>query len=141
MHDDHFQELGRRFLEHAGDADFVLALDLAALHAGQLAIGSEGVCGELQAAIEKHLGRRIGVAQEAVLERQRVVVQGSIAAYRVCARISGAQHRFERALGNRRAHLLLQIVRVARQIAQGQHAQQTSASTLCSQASMSCNSS
>lgn len=75
VHDDHPEELGRRFLEQRGDADLAAGLEPAALYAGDRAVQPERVLEDLDPAVVFDLVDRRGVAQEAVFQFKDIVIR------------------------------------------------------------------
>ncbi|MNJ80291.1 hypothetical protein D3C77_786180 [compost metagenome] len=74
MDQDHLQELRGGFSEQRGDADFLLRLELAALHPRDGGIQPQGLVHDVELVVVEHLVRRRGVAQVFLLQRHGVAV-------------------------------------------------------------------
>src|SRR3990167_3037200 len=107
VHHDHLQEFRRGLLEQGGDADFLLRLELAALHPGNRGVQAEGAVGQVETVVEQHLvdGRR--VLQVFLLERLDIGVERLVALHPVLAAVTLSQVVAQALLGDQLADLLL----------------------------------
>jgi hypothetical protein len=118
---DHAQHLERHVLEHGGDPDLVLGLELVALDARNRRMQAKRMLDHLDFAVEGDLADRLGVAQELGLELLDVVVQRLVGADAVRGRVALAQHGGELVLLDQLRHLGTGLVGIGAEIFQGNH--------------------
>ena len=123
MHHDHLQKLGRRLLEQRRHANFLLGLELAALHPRDRGVQAEGAVGEVQTVVEQHLVEVGRVAQVLLLERHGVGVQRLVALDLMARRIALLQVRLQALLVEQLLDLLEQGGGITLEVFQSGHVQ------------------
>jgi len=117
VHDDHAQPGGRHGLEQVRDADLLLGLELAALHARHGGVGAQRMADHVQLAVEDHLRQRAGLAHELVLEAGRVEVERLVGLHGMRALgVALAQPGAQALFVEQPAHLRLQRRRIGREV-------------------------
>ncbi|KAF7963214.1 hypothetical protein AWV80_12445 [Cupriavidus sp. UYMU48A] len=115
VHDDHAQELRRGVLEQRRHAEFLLGLELAALHARDRGVQAQRLVGGFEARVVADLVQRRRAAQVFLLQFSRVVVQRAIGLHVVALWITAREMIAELAGHDQRAHLIQHAGRVAAQ--------------------------
>ena len=118
---DHFQEGIGHVLEQGGDADFVLGLELVALHPRHRGVGAQRMVVDVQLGVKADLVDLRGVAQVLGFQVHHIVVQGFVGAHAVGARVLFQQQGAELVVGQQLLHLGGDVGRICRQVFQGDH--------------------
>ena len=123
MYHDHAQQrLGQAF-EDGGDLNFVLALEIAALHAADELMLAQGVIDDVHAGIKEHFADRITAPHELLFDALGVIVQGGVGLDQVLSlrRVASFQPGTELAPVNQLLDLLLQAGAVSAQVLKRGH--------------------
>ena len=114
--DDHSQKGFRRVAKHGGDADLGFRFQLAALYARDRCVQAERILQHVDLIVIHHFVDRRGVTQKLIFQILGVLPERFIRREIMRSRIALFQHRAQPLLGNQRAHLRKQVLRVALEV-------------------------
>ncbi len=120
--DDHPQELRGGVLEQGSHADFLLRLELAALHPRDRGVQAEGTLDHVELVVVEHLVQARRVAQVFLLEVHGVGVQRLVALHIVTPRVAALEVLAQAVLGDQLADLVLQRCGIGLEVLEGDHA-------------------